>query len=262
MSEFHDPDLRQELGRLSGPYPDDNAAFAAWQRRVGQARRRRAMAWTTGAALSLIVGTVAVSALQNPTRHSIVPQKSSETSADFTVSVASTEPESETTDPTTTESSMPDTTAVTTLAPDTTPSSEVIDTSMPEEVAGDGSGVPGGGGSSGRGGPTSATPTLPTGTQTFNSTGGSITVHNDGETLTLVATTPAAGFRARQSDRSGDRVRVTFRSGDRQFEITVRLSDGVMKSSVVDKSDTHRDTVPDETSGDNHDGDGGGGRND
>ena len=46
MSEFHDPDLRQQLGRLSGPYPDDNAAFAAWQRRVGQARRRRAMAWT------------------------------------------------------------------------------------------------------------------------------------------------------------------------------------------------------------------------
>ena len=42
MSEFHDPDLRQQLGRLSGPYPDDNAAFAAWQRRVGQARRRRA----------------------------------------------------------------------------------------------------------------------------------------------------------------------------------------------------------------------------
>ena len=48
MSEFHDPELRQELGRLSGPYPDDNEAFAAWQRRVGQARRRRAVAWTTG----------------------------------------------------------------------------------------------------------------------------------------------------------------------------------------------------------------------
>ena len=43
MSDFHDPDLRQELGRLSGPYPDDNAAFAAWQRRVGQVRRRRAV---------------------------------------------------------------------------------------------------------------------------------------------------------------------------------------------------------------------------
>ena len=75
MSEFHDPDLRQQLGRLSGPYPDDNAAFAAWQRRVGQARRRRAMAWTTAAALSLIVGTVAVAALQSPTQHSIVSRQ-------------------------------------------------------------------------------------------------------------------------------------------------------------------------------------------
>jgi hypothetical protein len=132
---------------------------------------------------------------------------------------------------------------------------------MPEEVAGDGSGVPGGGGSSGHGGPTSATPTLPAGTQTFNSEGGSITVHNDGEKLSLVATIPAAGFRARQGDQSSDRVRVTFRSGDRQFEITVRLSDGVMKSSVVDKSDTHRDTVPDETSGGDHNDGGGDGRN-
>ena len=35
MSEFHDPDLRQQLGDLSGPFPDDNVAFAAWQRRVG-----------------------------------------------------------------------------------------------------------------------------------------------------------------------------------------------------------------------------------
>src|SRR4029077_2516933 len=139
---------------------------------------------------------VAVSAMQNPTRHSIVPQKSSETSADFTISVASTEPEPETTDPSTTASTIPDTTAATTLAPDTTPSSEVVDTSMPDEVAGDGSGVPGGGGSSGRGGPTSATPTLPAGTQTFNSAGGSIIVHNDGDKLTLVAATPAAGFRA------------------------------------------------------------------
>ena len=93
MSEFHDPDLRHELGRLSGPYPDDNAAFAAWERRVGQARRRRAMAWTTGAALSLIVGTVAVAALQSPTQHSVVPQKSSETSAELSVSVATTVPE-------------------------------------------------------------------------------------------------------------------------------------------------------------------------
>jgi hypothetical protein len=259
MSEFHDPDLRQQLGRLSGPYPDDNVAFAAWQRRVGQARRRRAMAWTTGAALSLIVGTVAVSALQSPAQHSVVPQKSSETSADFTVSVASTEPEE--TDPATTESTEPETTAPTTLAPDTTPSSEVVETSAPEEVAGDGSGVQGGGTSNkGHGTPASATPAPPSTTQTFSSTGGSITVHNDDGKLRLIATNPANGFRARENDTSGDRVRVTFRAGDQQYQITVRLSDGVMTHSVEDKSETHRDTVPDETSGGDHrDGGGGGG---
>ena len=262
MSEFHDPDLRQELGRLSGPYPDDNVAFAAWQRRVGHARRRRAVAWTTGAALSLIVGTVAVAAMQSPTTHSIVPGKSSETSADFTVSVASTEPE--TTDPSTTESTMPDTTAATTLAPDTTPPTVAIDTSVPEEVAGDGSGVSGSGTSKGHGPGTATAPTAPAATQTFSSPGGSITVRNNGEQLTLITTSPAAGFRGRQSDTSGDRVRVTFRSGDRQFEITVRLSDGVMTHSVADNSDIHGDTVPEDTSGGDHNGggDGGGDRND
>ena len=261
MSEFHDPDLRQQLGRLSGPYPDDNVAFAAWQRRVGQARRRRAMAWTSGAALSLIVGTVAVAALQSPTTHSTVPGKSSETSAEFTVSVASTEPDE--TDPATTESTTPETTAPTTLAPETTPSSEVVETSAPEAAGGDGSGVQGGGTSNkGHSTPTSPPAAPAAGTQTFSSGGGSITVHNDGEKLTVVAITPAAGFHAKQNDRSGRKVEVTFKSGDQQFELTVRLSDGVMKSSVADKSDQHPDTVPDDTSDADHNGGGGGDNND
>ena len=259
MSEFHDPELRQELGRLSGPYPDDNAAFAAWQRRVGQVRRRRAMAWTAGAALSLIVGTVAVAALQSPTTHSIVPGKSSETSADFTVSVASTEPEE--TDPSTTESTVPETSAPTTVAPETTPVTEPIETSVPEVEGEQGSGSSGSGSSKGHSGtPTSPPPATPAATQTFGSPGGSITVHNENGKLKLVSATPAAGFKGKPSDGSSNRVRVTFKSGDHQFEITVRLSDGgVMTPSVVDKSETHRDTVPDDTSGDNHDGGDGGG---
>ena len=249
MSEFDDPDLRQQLGRLSGPYPDDNAAFAAWQRRVGQARRRRAMAWTSGAALSLIFGMVAVAALQSPTRHTVVPGKSSETSAEFTVSVASTEPE--TTDPSTTESTAPDTSAPTTLAPDTTPTIAVVDTSAPAVEGDAGSGSQSGAGANGNGGsPTSAAPvTPPSATQSFDTPGGSITVHNDGDDLNLVATNAAPGYRARVEDSSGSKVRVTFRSGDHEFEITVREDDGVMQSDVVDKSDGDRDTVPDETSG-------------
>jgi len=261
MSEFHDPDLRQQLGRLSGPYPDDNVAFAAWQRRVGQARRRRAMALTTGAALSLIVGTVAVAALQRPTTHSIVPGKSSETSVEFTISVASTEPEPEETDPSTTESTVPETTAPNTVAPETTPSSEVVETSAPEAAGDEGSGSQGGGGTNkGHSGtPTQPPVAPPTDTQTFSSGGGSITVRSDGNKLTVVAINPAPGFRGRQNDDSGRKVEVTFRSGDQQFEVTVRLSDGgVMKPSVVDKTEQQRDTVPDETSGGDH---GGGGDN-
>jgi hypothetical protein len=261
MSEFHDPDLRQQLGRLSGPYPDDNAAFAAWQRRVGQARRRRVMAWTTGAALSLVVGTVGVAALQNPARHSVVPGKSSETSAEFTVSVASTEPEA--TDPATTESSAPETSAPTTLAPDTTPVSVAeAETSVPEAEGDEGSGSQGSGGSTGHGGsPTSAAPNDPQATtQTFNSGGGSITVRQDGDRLTIVGTNPASGFRAKENTHSGRRVDVTFKSGDHEFEISVRLSDGVMKSSVSeDQNDApQHDTVPD-GDGDNNQGGGGGG---
>jgi len=261
MSEFNDPELRHELGRLSGPYPDDNAAFAAWQRRVGQARRRRAMAWTSGAALSLVVGTVAVAVLQNPTRHSVVPQKSSETSAELTVfSVASTEPE--TTDPSTTESTMPETTAATTVAPVTQAVAPVVETSAPEAVVEDDQGSDSQGGGTGtnkgHGTPTSAADPATSLTQHFSSAGGSITVHNDDGKLSIVATNPASGFRARENNRSGDRVRVTFRSGDQQFEITVRLKDGVMSASVADNSETQRDTVPDNTSDDDHSGRGGG----
>ena len=62
-------------------------------------------------------------------------------------------------------------------------------------------------------------------------------MHHDGEELTLVATNPAAGFRAKENDRSGRKVEVTFRSGDHEFEITVRLDDGVMEPRVVDKSE-------------------------
>ena len=92
MSEFHDPELRQELGRLSGPYPDENAAFIAWQRRVGQVRRRRAVAMTTGAAMSLIVAVIAVAALQGAPRGAVVPaqQNASETTVRVVTSMCRT----------------------------------------------------------------------------------------------------------------------------------------------------------------------------
>jgi cytoskeletal protein RodZ len=246
MSEFDDPDLRQQLARLSGPYPDDNVAFDAWQRRVGQARRRRAVVWTTGAALSLLVGTVGVAALNNPARHTLVPGKSADSSAD--VSISST---TEAKDSSTTESTEPSTTESTVV--ETTPITEAMDTSVPEtEVQAT---QPAANGSNG--GPpkthapaTSTAPVAtpaPSGDSTFPSPGGSITVRRDGDRLTVVATAPAGGFEVTENKRSGNRVEVTFESNDHRFTISVRVVDGVVTPSISDKGKEHQDSVPGST---------------
>jgi hypothetical protein len=266
MSEFHDPELRQQLGRLSGPYPDDNAAFAAWQRRVGQARRRRAVGWTTGAALSLIMATVGVAALQNPGRHSVVPQKSSETSADLTVIAATTEAD----DSSTTTSTAPATTASATVALVTLPSSEAgPESSMPDTSAADTpAGAPAIASSpkgSGRGSPTTNAPQSPptqqnppappapsgpqTATKIVNSIGGRITIHQDGDQLTVTAIHPASGFHANETSHSGHGVGVTFQSANHQSVITASLSHGSIQADVTEKSESHGGTMPDTTPG-------------
>ncbi len=259
MSEFHDPELRQQLGRLSGPYPDDNVAYAAWQRRVGQARRRRAVAWTTAAAMSLVFATVGVAALQSPARHGVVPGKSSETSELVSSSVATTEA-----DDTTIASTIAETTAPTVVVPETPPSSEVVESSVPE--TGDNSGgatgaQPAGGGSqkSKSGPPSTPAPATPqTATKTITSTGGSITVRQDGDKLTIVATSAAPGFQGHKADRSGRNVDFTFSSAAHRSEITVRLSNGTIKAEVIEK-DTHDGSVPNDTTGGDHGGSDNGG---
>ena len=254
MSEFHDPELRQQLGRLSGPYPDDNVAFAAWQRRVGQARRRRAMAWTAGAAMSLIIGTVAVAAVQSPGRNTLVPGKSSETSAELTVSVPTTEAD----DSSSIESTEPEITAPTVSAIVTTPSSEVeAESSVPETegtgAVGDQPGSATTKGHSGSG-PSIAPSGSQSTTQTFSAVGGSITVHLEGDRLTITAITPKGGFQANEDKHSGSRVDVTFKSNDHESQISVKLSNGVMTPQVSEKDNTHQDSSPDNTSGDGHGG--------
>jgi hypothetical protein len=270
VSEFHDPDLRQQLARLSGPYPDDNAAFAAWQRRVGQARRRRAVAWTTGAALALVIGTVAVAALQSPDRKAIVPGKSSETSTQAIVSIATTT----VAESSTTASTAPSTSASTTLAADTTPSTAAVEIPVPETQVGDGGDAAGSPSNpppskSSSGSPTTLPAATRSTTKTFDSIGGSITVRRDGDELTIVETNPAPGFRADKNGRSGRRIEMTFKSSDHESDISVRLSDGVMKANVVEKSDSRDrdhdsvpnrsgpdDTRPDDSSGHDHGSDG------
>ena len=254
MSEFNDPDLRQELGRLSGPYPDDNVAFETWQRRVGQVRRRRVMAWTTAAAFSLVVGTVGAAALQSPGRHSLVPSKAGESSTEVSVSIATTEK----TEPTT-ESTEPEASEVTTLAPDTTPSTEAVETSVPETEA-PASGDEQSGGSSKGHAPSGQPPSgSQSGTHQFTSIGGTITVRQNGDQLTVVSVNPAAGFHSEQDEHSGSRVEVTFKSDNHQSQITVKLEDGVIKPNISEQADGHdnngnENTVPDSSGGDHGDG--------
>jgi hypothetical protein len=256
MSEFHDPELRHELGRLSGPYPDDNAAFAAWQRRIGQVRRRRAMAWTSGAAMSLIVGVVAVAAWQGHDQHTVVPEKATETTIEATTAVASTIPMvhiGEPTEPSTTAST-------TTLAPDTTPSSEVaVETTMPQPESGDAGGAAptvtthkAKGGSSGT--ISTVAPTTENTTpethdshgfnKTFTSIGGTVTVRQYKDHLAIVDITPADGFHDHQIDPFGHRISVAFTSATHRSEISVWLDNGTMKSAVIEKTDTHEESVP------------------
>ena len=265
MSEFHDPDLRQELGRLSGPYPDDNAAFAAWQRRIGQVRRRRVVAWATIAALSLVIGTVAVAARAEPGRNTIVPGKSADTSAAVIVSIASTEAEAEESS-TVPEAIQPETSEATTLALETVPT--VVDTVAPETEAPVAAGTASNGSSSKGNGGTPSTP-APEGshllTQTFTSVGGTITVRQDGDRLTVIAKNPAPGFSAKENNRSGRKVEVTFESEDHKSEITVKVSDGVMDPDVNESDDDdgendHDSSVP-HTTDDDHDGGDGRGDN-
>jgi hypothetical protein len=250
MSEFHDPELRQQLGRLSGPYPDDNIAYAAFQRRVGQARRRRAVAWTTGAALSLVMATVALAAVQSPGSRGVVPGKSSETSAKVSSSIATTEAD----ESSTTESTVAATLAPAVVAPETPPSSEAVEASPPEAEPTQGATGAQPSGSNNRGGPvaTPAPAAVPQSTtKTVNSVGGSITVRQDGDRLEIVGFNAAGGFEAHETDHSGRRVAMIFTSSQHRSEITVRVSDGVIKPDVAEK-DAHQESVPHDTSGGDH----------
>jgi len=258
MSEFHDPELRQQLGRLSGPFPDDNAAFAAWQRRVGQARRRRAMAWTTGAAMALVLGVVGAAALQGQVKHSTVPQKSLETSSSVSTSVADTRAK-----PVTTDSSAPLVPpAIIALNPDTTPTSEAtVETAVITPDATEAGATPppattrkGQGGSSGSHGtptaPTQAGPTTTDGhdshsvTQKVASIGGTITVRQDKDELTIIDVSPAAGFQVHQSGFSGHGVEVTFTSATHRSDISVFVYHGRIIPKVTEKTETHEESVP------------------
>ncbi len=227
MDELNDPQLESMLGRLSGAYPDANVAYVAVHGKVRQAKRRRAfVAGTAACALLVGVGVLAAQTggssgrLQPSDEGLVITVVSSQVSdTEVDASEPTTEVSSETT-MVTTETTMVETTVAVTV------------------VAGDGSGVTTSVSSSGHGNnnstSTTATtkpstkPTVPAGTQTTSSKGGTLTFTHDADTLTLVAATPAAGFHEDKGSRIDEpgRLRVEFTDGNVTWRIEIRLEGG------------------------------------
>jgi len=75
--------------------------------------------------------------------------------------------------------------------------------------------------------------TVPASTESFSSAGGSITVSTDGTVVSLVSSSPAAGFAAEVHDNGPDRVEVRFTDGNVEWRIRVELGSGGLTSEVT-----------------------------
>jgi hypothetical protein len=204
--------------------------------------------------MSLVFATVGAAALQNQTRHALVPSNTVDSSVETTIRVTTTDVD----DSSTTTSTNAATT--TTMPVETTPSTDVaVDSSAPEPESTDGGasggdGQPAGGSTSGNshksGGSPTPTPTpAPTSapatsapasvTKNFSSVGGSITVRQDGDRLTITATAAAPGFTVDKGDSKGREVSVKFTSASHTSEISVKLSNSAMKGHVSEHDDPY-----------------------
>ena len=70
--------------------------------------------------------------------------------------------------------------------------------------------------------------------QVVQQLGGSITVRNDGDTLTLVASTAAAGFTTEVKHSSGGHVEVRFESDAHRTDARVDLVNGTMTNNFTE----------------------------
>jgi len=155
VSEFEDPQLRDRLGRESGAFPDDNAAYAVVVAKVGRARRRRAVVVSTTTTVVLIIAFLLGAGMRgrdaprtlSPVDTSL-PERDlgSTTSAVLAVtSVASTTTTASTTTSLASSSTSSSTTTVVattsnssavpngTVAPDSTLPAETVETATPAD---------------------------------------------------------------------------------------------------------------------------------
>lgn len=234
MSEFDDPTLKNQLGTLSGPFPDDNVAFAQFQSRASAAtRRRRAIVMGAGAcACLLVIGGFLVGS--RPGGPSLGPADRSdapETGLVTTISVApssSSSPTSTSPNQSTTSSMADQTEAVTTMNPGQSPPNQqpsqppAPNTDLPDTDEPPDSSVPDSDDDS----------QAPSVTQRFAGVGGSITVRQTGNSLTLIGIDLAQGFEDDTVDDGWDRIEVRLISDTHETRIRVDLVNGHMQVRV------------------------------
>ena len=204
MSEFDDPQMERLLGRASGAYPDVNTAYSRVQGRVRVIRRRRAVMATTAACVLLAGGALFAAGRGTPGRTNLSP-------ADSSTALDTTMPES------TLPSSVPtsnDSNGVTsTTAPGGSGGTAVTTTTQP--------------------GATTTAPAAPV-TKQYVSIGGTITVKLQNGALSLVSSTPTAGFSIDSVTDRADRVEVRFRSDDHDSRIRIDLVAGLMVDQIIE----------------------------
>ena len=236
MTDFEDREVETLLGRAGGPFPDVNLAHLQVQGKVRQAKRRRAVVVSSAAcSLLLTVGILAVSrngGEGQPAGHGselgregsrLQPEDTIGTTTDITISTTiedyttvsmPADPVVTTADPVpnssdapsnnnSTHSSSPGTEPKTTHPPDTSdaPDTEPVTTS------------------------TAGAASI---TQTFSGIGGTITVHLEGGSLTLLSWQPKPGFAADVLTASGSQVEVRFESDNHITKARVGVEHDVM----------------------------------
>ncbi len=223
MSELHDPELGAALRAL---VPENTTTDVAetYQRslpRFVHARRRRRATIAAGAVAACLVVGVGVGLTR--------------TSSVFS-GVRTTEPAGRGPSPSngnrdgTTTSTRPDSTAPDGSVPSAPTSTTTPETEVPNPT---GSKIPG---PSGGSLPTSAT-TIPVGPRVYSSTGGSIRVQLGNGSVTLLGTTPAAGYAPDIRSSGPAEVEVRFRlgtSGKTETMIRIRFdSDGQLQVEIT-----------------------------
>jgi len=237
MSEFHDPQFENALGRLSGEFPDDNVALGAVYQRVQQVRRRRTIVASTAASLLLMTG-IGLAAARG-VRHDPLQPGASISIDDSTIATTGTTATSTsaaegTTSPATTHPAHTTTTIPLIVVPTSPPVNSggshgsghtttvpvVATTSVPTPTTAHTT-VP----------TTPTSTTMPADTIRYDTPGGWFSVRFTNGTLTLVGFAASPGFHIDSQTVDSQRIEFRFRGSGGDFRTRVEVKDGQLQVS-------------------------------